>query len=98
MPDGQAALEAALADIDGFDILLTDLRMPRLDGTSLLLALRARRPGLPVVVMSGNVPSNWREMMMRELNGLRQPKLITKPMRLDDLRAALQDECASVQG
>ncbi len=97
-PDGQAALEAALADIDGFDVLLTDLRMPQLDGTSLLLALRARRPTLPVVVMSGNVPSNWHETIQQGLPGQRLPTLVTKPMRLGELCAAVWDACIGEPG
>ncbi|MDP3417960.1 response regulator [Falsiroseomonas sp.] len=54
-PDGQAALEAAAREPP--DLLLTDLRMPRLDGAGLIRALRAAMPALPVVVMTGYAPS-----------------------------------------
>lgn len=92
--DGQAALETALAHPDSFDVVLSDLRMPRMDGTTLILALRAVRPGLPLVVMSGNVPEDWHARLSRELPGNRQPRLVTKPMRMDELKAALIDEWA----
>jgi CheY-like chemotaxis protein len=49
--DGCAALAAD--DRDPVDILVTDLRMPAMDGTELLRRLRERRPGLPAVVVSG---------------------------------------------
>jgi CheY-like chemotaxis protein len=42
-PDGEAALELASAGAR-FDVLLTDLRMPRLDGRELIARLRAGRP------------------------------------------------------
>jgi phosphoserine phosphatase RsbU/P len=46
--DGLAAIEA-----DPPDLVLCDLRMPRLDGLGVLEALKVRHPGLPVVVISG---------------------------------------------
>ena len=36
-----------------FDLLLSDLVMPGMDGVALAQALRASRPGLPVIFMSG---------------------------------------------
>jgi hypothetical protein len=35
------------------DLLVTDLRMPEMGGHALITTLRAERPDLPVVVMSG---------------------------------------------
>ncbi|WP_285683314.1 SpoIIE family protein phosphatase [Actinoplanes sp. NBRC 103695] len=50
--DGQAALETALRE--PFDLVLTDVMMPRLDGFGLIRALRAdeRTRDLPIVVLS----------------------------------------------
>ena len=53
-PDGAAALEIAAST--RFDVLVTDLAMPRLPGWELIPRLRAGRPDLPVVVMTGNLP------------------------------------------
>jgi len=49
--DGEEAL--ALLEAEPFDLVITDLRMPRLDGFALLEALRVVRPKLPVVVVTG---------------------------------------------
>lgn len=49
--DGLEALE--LASREAFDVVLTDLRMPRCDGLTLLNALRARDPDIAVVFLSG---------------------------------------------
>ncbi|QCO02825.1 response regulator [Azospirillum argentinense] len=49
--DGVQAL--ALQTRTPADVLLTDLQMPRLDGRGLIHQLRAARPTLPVVVMTG---------------------------------------------
>ena len=52
--DGQQAVE--IAALNHFDLLLTDLRMPRLSGNELVRKLREGRPGLPVIVMTGYAP------------------------------------------
>lgn len=84
--DGVAAL--SLAKGLTFDILLTDLRMPGLDGTALIRALRATRPDLPVVIMSGDAPPGWKDRL-GETGDARRVFLITKPMRLMHLRDTL---------
>jgi two-component system nitrogen regulation response regulator GlnG len=47
----QAALRA-VEDEEAPDLVITDVRMPGLDGLAFLEALKARRPELPVIVMS----------------------------------------------
>lgn len=49
--DGLEAMERQSAD--PADIILTDLRMPRMDGKRLIRELRAVNPALPVVIMTG---------------------------------------------
>jgi CheY-like chemotaxis protein len=51
--DGAVAL--TLAESEPFDVLVTDLAMPRLGGLGLIRHLRAERPDLPVVVMTGHL-------------------------------------------
>ena len=82
--DGLAAL--GLADGHAFDVLLTDLRMPGMDGRELILHLRRRWPGLPVVVMTGY------DMGAGEaaLEGGPGPfRLLAKPLQIDGVIAAL---------
>lgn len=49
--DGRQALEAERKD--AADLLITDMRMPVMDGGALIRAIRQRRPDLPVVAITG---------------------------------------------
>ncbi|PWC67020.1 hypothetical protein TSH7_02770 [Azospirillum sp. TSH7] len=49
--DGHEAL--AVEKRDPSDLLVTDLRMPRLDGNQLIALVRAERPDMPILDMSG---------------------------------------------
>lgn len=53
--DGVEALEAI--EQDRFDLVVTDVKMPRLDGLGLVRELRFRGHGLPVVLMSATLPA-----------------------------------------
>lgn len=48
------ALEIARARSDGFDLVLTDVQMPDMNGIELTRVLREERPDLPVVLVSGS--------------------------------------------
>ncbi|MBL8377888.1 MAG: response regulator [Burkholderiales bacterium] len=48
--DGQAALERLT--VDPPDVVVADIRMPRMNGLELVVAARSLRPSLPVVVMT----------------------------------------------
>jgi CheY-like chemotaxis protein len=84
--DGLAALELA-AGGEPFDLLLTDLRMPRMDGRELIARLRADRPDLPVVVMTGFPPPDGADALH---NGKAPLRLLTKPIGIAPLIAALR--------
>lgn len=88
--DGMEALD--LAGRDRFDLLLTDLAMPRLDGLDLIRRLRQSQPLLPVVVMTGFLSP----AAAQELRDQARPPvaLLQKPFEIDRLLAAL----ALVQG
>src|SRR3954465_13681370 len=71
------------------DLVLTDLRMPIMDGRQLASALARRRPSLPIVFMSG---------FTAQLMDLRlvSPNLafLAKPFRDQDLLAAVRSQIA----
>lgn len=51
--DGAAALDALVRDEGQFDLLLTDIKMPMMDGIALALAASRDYPALPILLMTG---------------------------------------------
>jgi CheY-like chemotaxis protein len=51
--DGHEALTRFRATPEGFDVVLLDLSMPELSGEEVCAGIRAQRPHMPVVFMSG---------------------------------------------
>ncbi|MBX9699862.1 MAG: response regulator [Acetobacteraceae bacterium] len=85
--DGQAALE--IAESQYFDILVTDLAMPRMPGWELVPRLRAGRPQLPVVVMTGYLPPGVAATL--EASGSGPLVLLQKPFDLGALIDAVAE-------
>jgi two-component system cell cycle sensor histidine kinase/response regulator CckA len=51
--DGAEALELVQQEHVSFDVVVSDIVMPRLNGVELMQALSSTRPDLPVILMSG---------------------------------------------
>ena len=84
--DPEEALELLADDPDEYDLLLTDLQMPRMDGVELAARVGRLRPELPIILSTGNrwsVPaSTARAAGVREI--------VDKPFRLEELAQALR--------
>jgi CheY-like chemotaxis protein len=80
--DGAEAIE--LLDNSRFDLVLTDIRMPRLDGVALVMHILSRIPTIPIITMTG-FPSED----LRPIWGYGVPYL-SKPLSLDELRSNIQ--------
>ncbi|MCB4823637.1 response regulator [Roseicella aerolata] len=83
--DGETAF--GLASAVPFDVLVTDLAMPRMTGLELIPRLRAENPGLPVVVMTGYLSDEAARMLASPAMG--PTALLLKPFPLGQLAAAL---------
>ncbi len=88
--DGAEALAEAQRMGGALDLLVTDLNMPGLTGEELIRALRAERPGLPVVVVTGSPPPGGAEALRRHGGGHGPLALLVKPIMDDALAAALR--------
>ena len=83
--DPREALAAVRADPDQFDLVVTDYNMPHISGLELAQAVKAIRPGLPVILASGYITEELRAKAPAA--GIRE--LIYKPNTADDLCEAV---------
>ncbi len=77
--DGRAAL--LILERQTFDVMVTDVKMPGIDGVELFRAVRRRWPTLPVIVLTGHGSVQQAFQTCRE--GLFE--YLTKPCDLEDL-------------
>ena len=89
---GDGAEGLALARRRGFDVVVTDLKMPRLDGLGLLRTLHAEQPELAVVVLTahGGVKSAVEAMRLGALDFLEKPLSGPAELRIVVERALYQ--------
>ncbi len=87
-PDGADAL--ARLDRQSFDVVLTDLKMPGVDGETLLRKIRAEQPEIEVIVLTahGTVESAVDAMKLGAFDYLRKPVSGPAELRLLVSRAA----------
>ena len=81
---GEQALE--LLDQFAFDILVTDLRLPGMDGTQVIDAARQRYPAIVAIVITGY--GTVRDAVEAIRKGASD--FITKPFHFDELMHVLQ--------
>jgi signal transduction histidine kinase/ActR/RegA family two-component response regulator len=85
---GQAGIDAFLAALkDGlpFEVVMTDLGMPYVDGRKVAAAVKAAAPKTPVILLTG-----WGQSLLAD--GDTPPyvdRLLSKPPKMADLREAL---------
>jgi two-component system, cell cycle sensor histidine kinase and response regulator CckA len=84
---GREALQLAGRRPGGIDLLVTDVVMPELSGRDLVRELRAAKPDLKVLYMSGYTD----DAVLRQ--GMLEPgaEFIQKPFRPDDLARRIRD-------
>ncbi|MGD9578640.1 MAG: response regulator, partial [Syntrophorhabdus sp.] len=77
---GEAAL--GRADGNGYDLVITDLKLPGIDGMDVLRAIRKSRPETSVVIITAYATVDTAVEAMRE----GAEDYISKPFNLDEIR------------
>ena len=85
--DGAEALEILGSTDSAFDLLLTDIQMPVMDGIALALAAARDFPDLTILLMTGFAEQRERAS---GLNAIAHD-VITKPFSVADIRTAVAD-------
>jgi two-component system, cell cycle response regulator CpdR len=85
--DGAEALEILAREDGAFDLLLSDIQMPVMDGIALALAVARDFPRLTILLMTGFADQRERAS---NLNAIAHD-VISKPFSVADIRAAVAD-------
>jgi CheY-like chemotaxis protein len=92
--DGAEALDILSREDGAFDLLLTDIQMPVMDGIALALSAARDFPNLTVLLMTGFADQRERAS---NLNAIVHD-VITKPFSVTDIRTAVADALAAKKG
>jgi len=82
--DGETAL--SLVKRQSIDVVITDLKLPRLDGIALLKKVKTDRPELAVLVVTGSASVSTAVKAMK----LGAEDFLTKPVNTEELKYLLQ--------
>jgi two-component system cell cycle response regulator CpdR len=89
--DGAHALEILAADETGFDLLLTDIRMPVMDGIALALNVARDYPRTTILLMTGFADQRERAADLEAIIH----DVVAKPFSLSEIRHAAKEALAS---
>ena len=89
--DGAEALDLLARDQGRFDLLLTDIRMPLMDGIALALAAGRDYPDLVILLMTAYADQRERASAV----DARIHDVITKPFTLAEIKVAVNEALAA---
>ncbi len=87
--NGEKALD--ILDSNEISMVISDIRMPGMDGVSLLKAIKTKRPDLPVVLITAFASMDSAVSAMKEGAW----DYLTKPFRIEELREILEKALAA---
>jgi len=89
--DGAAALDLLTRTQGAFELLLTDIRMPVMDGIALALATARDHPRIGILLMTGHADQRERDCGLEALIH----NVIAKPFSLGAIRSAVKEAIAA---
>jgi len=86
---GSGAEALALLEKGHFEVVVSDMRMPGMDGAEFLTTVMRRYPDVVRIILSGS--SEW-ELIMKSVGPAHQ--YLNKPCNADELKATIAQACA----
>ena len=85
--NGRDAL--AIINSEPFDIVITDIIMPEMDGYNLIMHLLLKPAGLKIIAISAGAPALDAELVLGATRSLKVDAVLTKPITPDELNSAV---------
>lgn len=92
--DGAEAIELIAASGGAFDLVLSDIRMPLMDGIAMALAAKRDFPALTILLMTGYAEQRERAKSLENIVA----DVLTKPFSLPALRQAVNRALVQASG
>jgi DNA-binding response OmpR family regulator len=84
--DGLEGLKLFENDQQGFDLIITDIVMPKISGISLISIIKKKYPDTPVIAITG-----WGEYPEAFAAESQADKVLSKPFELSELDKAINE-------
>jgi len=84
--DGLEGLKLLKTKQQGFDLVITDLVMPKMSGNYLISMIRKEFPDIPVIAMTG-----WDSYPDTFIHEAQADKILEKPFKLSDLDKTIKE-------
>ncbi len=77
--DAVSAIEAIAKAPERYNIIITDIKMPKMDGITFAESVRALKPGIPIIFMTGYASDELKKKAL----GLSRVAFLEKPFPLE---------------
>ena len=93
--NGAAGLK--LFDLNHYDLVITDVVMPKIDGLEVLTALKQKASTVRIIVMSGGAARLDTQLLLRTAQAMGADRVLPKPLDFLKLQIAVKEVLAGVQ-
>ena len=87
--DGKVGMR--LAGLNHYDLVITDVVMPEMDGLEVITAIKRKFPDTRIIVMTGGSAKLDKNILIETAQVMRADKVVEKPLDLRKLKAAVSD-------
>ncbi len=91
--NGKAGLR--LAELNRYDLVITDVIMPEMDGLEVITAIKRKFPNIRIIAMTGGTAKIDKDLLLSTAHIMRADKVIAKPLDLKALKAAVNEVLAN---
>ena len=87
--NGEVGLQ--LIELHPYDLVITDIIMPEMDGIGVILSLKEKHPQIRIIVVTGGSPKNDKDYLLNISKKLKVDLVMPKPFDISDLRTAVKE-------
>jgi DNA-binding response OmpR family regulator len=87
--DGKAGLR--LAGLHHYDLVITDIVMPEMDGLEVITGIKRTFPDIRIIVMTGGTDKVDKALLLSTAKAMKADRVVAKPLDLKTLKAAVNE-------